>query len=48
MRKAVVALFIVGLLGGPFSSLATAGVGCELQEKLRVTNVKECEDYILP
>jgi hypothetical protein len=46
MRKAVVALFISGLVAGPLSGLAHAGVVCTLQEKLGVNNVKECEDYL--
>lgn len=43
MRKTVVSLIVLGLLGTP--TLAHAGVVCKLQEKLGVENVKECEDY---
>lgn len=46
MRKAVIALFVAGLLSGPLSGLAQAGVVCTLQEKLGVNNVKECEDWL--
>ncbi len=46
MRKGLIALFVAGLLGGPLSGLAQAGVVCSLQEKLGVNNVKECEDYL--
>ena len=57
MKKAIVALFVVGLLGGPLAGLAGAnpiewikrnGVpqnGCEWQEALGFVNVKECESY---
>ncbi|MGH2806643.1 MAG: hypothetical protein ACRDKT_05150 [Actinomycetota bacterium] len=46
MRKAIVSLFVVGLLGGPLASASQAGVFCTLQEKLGVNNIKECEDYL--
>lgn len=46
MRKLVVSLIAVGLIGGPLSGLASAGIVCDLQEKLGVENVKECEDYL--
>lgn len=46
MRKALVALMAAGLLAGPLSSFANAGVVCALQQKLGVDNVKECEDYL--
>jgi hypothetical protein len=56
VRKIVVSLAVVGLLGGPLSSLASAnpvqyikenGVpksGCEWQEALGIVNVRQCED----
>lgn len=46
MRKLLVSLIAAGLLGGPLSAVTHAGVGCRLQEKLGVENVKECEDYL--
>ena len=57
MRKAIVTLAVVGLLGGPLASLAGAnpiqyikenGVpksGCEWQEALGIYNVRACEDW---
>jgi hypothetical protein len=46
MRRTAVAIFVAGLLAGPLSGLANAGIVCDLQEKLGVNNVKECEDYL--
>lgn len=46
MRKVVLLAVLVALLIGPFSSIAHAGIVCTLQEKLGVTNVKECEDFL--
>jgi hypothetical protein len=44
MRKAIAALFVVGLLAGPFVSVSSASPeGCRLAEKLGVVFVKECE-----
>lgn len=43
LRKAVIAVFVAGLLAGPLSTLAQAGTACKLQEKLGIVNVKECE-----
>ncbi len=46
MRKLAICLMAIGLLSGPLSSIANAGVVCSVQEKLGVNNVKECEDYL--
>jgi hypothetical protein len=44
-----VTLLAAGILAGPMSSLASAGVYCTLMEKTGVNWVKECEDPpILP
>jgi hypothetical protein len=43
MRKAVVALFVVGLLSGPLANISSAGVVCNLLDKLGYDNVKDCE-----
>jgi hypothetical protein len=57
MRKTVISLFVVGLLGGPLAGLASANPvewikqnglpenGCETAEMLGFVNVKECESY---
>jgi hypothetical protein len=37
-------LCVAGLLGGPLSSIANAGVWCDLLRKLGYENVRECED----
>ncbi|MGH2735675.1 MAG: hypothetical protein ACRDKZ_08845 [Actinomycetota bacterium] len=44
MRKAIVSLFVVGLLAGPLANFANAGPICTLYEKLGIDNVKECEE----
>ncbi|MGH2730500.1 MAG: hypothetical protein ACRDJI_07800 [Actinomycetota bacterium] len=46
MRKLIVAVVAAGVLAGPLSAVANAGIVCTLQEKLGVENVKECEDYL--
>lgn len=46
MKKFFVSVAVVGLLGGPLSSISQAGIICDLQEKLGYENVKECEDYL--
>ncbi|MGH3118229.1 MAG: hypothetical protein ACRDQ2_14180 [Gaiellales bacterium] len=46
MKKLLIFVVVAGLLGGPLSSISSAGVACDLQEKLGVNNVKECEDYL--
>lgn len=46
MRKLIVTLMAAGVLAGPLSAIANAGIVCTLQEKLGVDNVKECEDYL--
>jgi hypothetical protein len=44
MRRALVALFVVGLLSGPFVSVSSANpTFCKLAEKLGVVWVRECE-----
>lgn len=45
LRKALIASFVAALLDGPVAGVAHAGLVCDLQEKLGVNNVKECEDY---
>lgn len=39
-------LAAVRLLAGPLSSISQAGIVCDVQEKLGVTNIKECEDNL--
>lgn len=45
MRKRLIALIAVAALLGPFAGSASAAPSmCEIQRKLGVENVKECED----
>ena len=46
MKKLFVSLAVVGLLGGPLSSISQAGVYCDLLAKLGYENVRECEDNL--
>jgi hypothetical protein len=55
VKKTIVSLFVVGLLGGPLAGLAGANPiqwikengapknGCDVQDMLGIVNVKECE-----
>lgn len=48
MRKLIVSLMAVALVGGPFSAFASAGQtvpsnGCELATALGFQNIKDCE-----
>jgi hypothetical protein len=52
MRKFIVSLAVTSMLAGPLSALAMAAPpigplpknGCELQERLGIVNIRECED----
>lgn len=44
MRRAIVVVSVVTcLLASPLAEIASAGIVCNLQEKLGVDNVKDCE-----
>lgn len=45
MRRLVITLTVLGALAGPAAGVAAAGTVCDLQQKLGIDNVKECEDY---
>lgn len=46
MRKLLVTILAAGLLVGPLSAVAQAGKMCDLQRKLGVVYIKECEDTV--
>lgn len=48
MRKLVIAVTAVGVLAGPAAGVASAGKFCDLQEKLGIKYIKECDDSHLP
>jgi hypothetical protein len=47
MRKLVVTLSVVGLLGGPLGSIAQADLMCDIHKKTGLVQyVRECEDPV--
>lgn len=46
MRKVMVTILTAALLSGPLSAVAQAGKMCDLQKKLGVVYIKECEDVV--
>lgn len=45
MKRVIVGLVVSAFMIGPLSSIARAGVYCDLLNKLGYENVRECEDF---
>lgn len=45
MRRIFLSIVSAALVAGPLTAVSQAGTMCDLQRKLGVVNVKECEDH---